>query len=243
MKKFTTYIPLEERIIFALDVPTSDEAMAWVKRLGNQIKFYKVGLQLFLSGGFEIVDWIIGQGHRLMLDLKFFDVPQTVGLAVAQLRDHGITFATVHGNRPIVRAANKAKGDIKLLAVTVLTSIGDGNTGELGQKETVKELVLLRGRQALELGCDGIVCSGLEVADLRNKLGKDFFIVTPGIRPSRGSKFREDDQKRITTAKQAIVSGADYLVVGRPISRSDYPESVVEELQEEISDALKELGV
>jgi orotidine-5'-phosphate decarboxylase len=241
MKKRTTHIPLEERIIFALDVPTSEEAVAWVKRLGNKIKFYKVGLQLFLSGGFEIVDWIIDQGFRLMLDLKFFDVPQTIGLAVAQLRDHKITFATVHGNRPILKAANEAKGDIKLLAVTVLTSIGDGETEEPGQEKTVKELVLFRGRHALELGCDGIICSGLEVADLRDELGKDFIIVTPGIRPSKGSKFREDDQKRITTARQAIASGADYLVVGRPISRSDYPELVVEDLQKEISDALNEL--
>jgi len=241
MKKRPTHIPLEERIIFALDVPTPEEAVAWVKRLGNKIRFYKVGLQLFLSCGFEIVDWITRQGFKLMLDLKFFDVPQTTALAVAQLRGHRITFATVHGDRPILKAANEAKGDIKLLAVTVLTSIGDRETGEPGQEKTVKELVLFRGRNALKLGCDGIICSGLEVADLRNELGKDFIIVTPGIRPSKSGRLPEDDQKRIATARQAIASGADYLVVGRPISRSDSPELVIEELQEEISDALNEL--
>jgi orotidine-5'-phosphate decarboxylase len=186
------------------------------------------------------IDKVFIDNFKQTHNLKNQFIVTTVG-RITQLKDHKITFATVHGNRPILKAANEAKGDIKLLAVTVLTSIGDGETEELGQKKTVKELVLFRGRYALELGCDGIICSGLEAADLRDELGKNFIIVTPGIRPSKGNKFRKDDQRRITTARQAIASGADYLVVGRPIRQSGYPELVVEELQKEISDALNEL--
>ena len=173
-------VPLRDRIIVALDVPASAEARAWVERLGDQVGFFKVGLELFLGAGFGIVDWIIGRGHRVMLDLKFFDVPQTVRRAVAQLNGRGISFATVHGNRPIVEAAVEARGDLKLLAVTVLTSFGQDEAKEMGSEKPVEDLVLSRAAQAVELGCDGIVCSPLEAAMLRRRLGDDFWIVTPG---------------------------------------------------------------
>ncbi len=233
-------IPMNERIIFALDVESPDLAKRLVERLESHIKFYKVGLQLFLAGWFPIVDWITARGHKVMLDLKFFDVPETVKLAVSQLRNRGVTFATVHsGNGPMLKTAAEVKGDVKILAVTVLTSIGEEDLKDLaGAHGTVEDLVISRARRALASGVDGVVASGLEAASLRRELGNDFLIVTPGIRPA-GSGSR-DDQRRIITAGKAIAAGADHVVVGRPIRDATDPISVVEAMQQEV---VRELGV
>jgi orotidine-5'-phosphate decarboxylase len=234
-------IPLNERIIFALDVASVQLAETWVERLESHIKFYKVGLQLFLAGWFHIVDWLLKRNHKVMVDLKFFDVPETVKLAVGQLRDRGVTFTTVHGNDPILRAAVEAKADVKILAVTVLTSFGQEDMEEmLGAPVNIEDLVYARARRALDLGCDGVVSSGLEAGRLRSKLGENFLVVTPGIRPGINRETEQDDQKRIVTAREAIENGADYVVVGRPISTAADPIAVVESMQADILVALKQ---
>ncbi len=231
-------IPLNERIIFALDVDTYGAAEQWVDRLGEQIKFFKVGLQLFLAGGFPVVDMITARGHKVMVDLKFFDVPETVKLAVKQLRNKGVTFATVHGNGAIIQAAVEEKNELKILAVTVLTSFDESDMIEMGCTKTVKDLVLIRAKKALTAGCDGVVSSGIEANDLRNNLGEKFLIVTPGIRPGKNDEVEEDDQRRITTAQDAIIQGADHVVVGRPIRDAVDPIEVVSSMQNEISRGL-----
>ncbi|OGQ98751.1 MAG: orotidine 5'-phosphate decarboxylase [Deltaproteobacteria bacterium RIFOXYD12_FULL_57_12] len=235
----TKKIPLEERIILALDVERPDLARELVVRTESHIRFYKVGLQLFLAAGFDIVDWLAKRGHKVMLDLKFFDIPETVKLAVRQLNDRGVTLATVHGNDPIIRAAVEAKGGVKLLAVTVLTSFGEEDLRAMGMTGSVADLVYLRARRALELGCDGIVSSGLEVGRLRQGLGEKLLIVTPGIRPGANILEERDDQKRIVTARRAVADGADYVVVGRPISKAAEPLAVIAALQAEIRKALE----
>jgi orotidine-5'-phosphate decarboxylase len=231
-------IPLNERIILALDVENADQAKELVRKTESHINFYKVGLQLFMASWFEIVDWLSARGHKVMVDLKFFDIPETVKLAVAQLNNRGVTFTTIHGNDPIIRAAVEAKGDITLLAVTVLTSFGHEDMQAMGMTQSIEDLVYFRAKRALELGCDGVVSSGLEAKRLRDKLGKKLLIVTPGIRPGANIEESEDDQQRIITAKRAITDGADYLVVGRPISKAADPVAVIASLQKEIKQGL-----
>lgn len=236
----TKDIPLEERIIFALDVDSHEAAVSWVSRLEGHIHFYKVGLQLFLAGWFTTVDEIVRRGHKVMVDLKFFDIPETVRLAVRQLRNRNVTFATVHGNDPILEAAAAEKGDLKILAVTALTSFGEEDMREMfGAPVNIEDLVLSRARRALKLGCDGVVSSGLEAKRLRDHLGDRLLIVTPGIRPGANREERMDDQKRIVTAGQAMADGADYVVVGRPISSAGDPIEAVETMQREIERALR----
>jgi orotidine-5'-phosphate decarboxylase len=231
-------IPIDERIILALDVERPEQAKELVKKTESHLNFYKVGLQLFMAGWFDIVDWISSRGHKVMLDLKFFDIPETVKLAVAQLNNRGVTFATIHGNDPIIRAAVEAKGDVTLLAVTVLTSFGLEDLQAMGMTQSVEDLVYFRARRALELGCDGVVSSGLEAKKLRDKLGTKLLIVTPGIRPGLNLCDQQDDQQRIITAGQAVADGADYLVVGRPITKAPDPVTVINMLQEEIKQGL-----
>ncbi|UCD66164.1 MAG: orotidine-5'-phosphate decarboxylase [Deltaproteobacteria bacterium] len=231
-------IPLNERIILALDVESPEQAKKLVQKTESHINFYKIGLQLFMASWFEIVDWLSARGHKIMLDLKFFDIPETVKLAVTQLNNRGVTFATIHGNDPIIRAAVEAKGDLSLLAVTVLTSFGQEDMQAMGMTKSIDELVYYRAKRALELGCDGVVSSGLEVPRLREGLGEKLLLVTPGIRPGVNIYDQKDDQQRIVTAKQAIVDGADYLVVGRPISKAVDPIGVITSLQDEIRQGL-----
>ncbi|MDW7774598.1 MAG: orotidine-5'-phosphate decarboxylase [Desulfobulbaceae bacterium] len=228
-------IPLDERIIFALDFADPRVAGEWVGKLDRNIRFFKVGLQLFLAGGWPVIDNIIDRGCKVMLDLKFFDIPETVRLAVQQLRNRNVTFATVHGNRPIIEAAVAEKGGMKILAVTVLTSFDESDMREMGFTGSVRDLVLIRSRKALELGCDGVVSSALEAEPLRNELGENFLVVTPGIRPGLNRDVEKDDQKRVATAQQAIRDGADYVVIGRPISTSPDPLYTVQTIQEEIA--------
>lgn len=233
------HIPLNERIIFALDVDSHESAVRWIDHLESHIRFYKVGLQLFLADWFHTVDEITRRGHKVMVDLKFFDIPETVRLAVRQLKHRGVTFATVHGNNPILEAAAGEKDGLKILAVTVLTSFGVEDMKEMfGAPVDIKKLVLSRARRALQLNCDGVVSSGLEAKELRRDLGQNFLVVTPGIRPGVNREEPMDDQKRIVTAGEAIANGADHVVVGRPISNAADPIAVVEMMQSEIERAL-----
>jgi orotidine-5'-phosphate decarboxylase len=226
-------IDSKERLIFALDFESNDTAKEMVDKLGDAITFYKLGLELFMAGGYiEMVNWLAAREKKVFVDLKFFDVPQTVGSAVRQLKDKGATFATVHGNDEILRYAVKEKGDLKILAVTVLTSLDKKDLGDLGFKCDVEELVLSRARRALDLGCDGVISSGLEAQALRNHLGENFLIVSPGIRPLDNT---QDDQKRTVDVEEAFFNGADYIVVGRPIKLADDPQRAACDMQDRIS--------
>ena len=225
-------IPLRERLIFALDLPTADEAQQMVDTLGESVQFYKLGLELFMAGGyFELVRALIAQGKKVFVDLKFFDVPQTVERAVRRLDGRSVSFTTVHGNDAILEAACSAKGDTKILAVTVLTSLDVGDLKDLGFQCEPKELVLSRARRALAIGCDGVISSGLEAADLRRELGDRLLIVTPGIRPVANV----DDQKRVVSVEQAFLNGADYIVVGRPIKNAPDARQAAEDIQQTIA--------
>lgn len=234
-------IPLNERVIFALDFAEPGLAKEWVKRLDNNIRFFKVGLQLFLAGGWPVVDYIIDRGHRVMLDLKFYDIPQTVHLAVEQLQNRNVDFATIHGSKSIIEAAVAGKTDMKLLAVTVLTSFDESDMEEMGFTGQVSDLVLARARKAKEAGCDGVVCSALEAKSVRKGLGQDFLIVTPGIRPASGKESAKGDQKRVAAPGQAILNGANHVVIGRPISQSPDPLKTIELIQEDIAGAVESL--
>jgi orotidine-5'-phosphate decarboxylase len=230
------HIPLKERIILALDVDDTETAKEWVKKTESCLCYYKVGLQLFMAGWFSTVDWLVDRGHKVMLDLKFFDIPETVRLAVAQVKKHGVSLVTAHGNDTILKAALTEKGDLGLLAVTVLTSFGEEDLRAMGMTKSVEDLVYFRAKRALELGCDGVVSSGMEAERLRRDLGDKLLLVTPGIRPGRNRP--EDDQKRVMTARRAIAAGADHLVIGRPITKADDPIGVIRSLQQEISEGL-----
>ena len=234
----TKNISLDKRIIFALDLETPEEARAWVEKLESRVKFFKVGLQLFLAGGFDIVEWILKRGSEVMLDLKFFDVPQTVASAVKQVGGRGVSFTTVHGNDAILRAAAEAKQGVKILAVTVLTSLDQGDLNDLGFQCSPEELVLSRARRALQVGCDGVVSSGLEAPKLRKELGGNFLVVVPGVRPVEN---RADDQKRVVTVRDAFLNGADYVVIGRPLKQTADPLALAVEMQQQIQDALNDI--
>ena len=223
-------IPRRERLIFALDVPTVAEAKAFVERLGDSVQFYKIGLQLFMAGGyFELIQWLKAKNKQVFTDLKFFDVPETVKSAVMQLKPHGVTFATVHGNDEILKAAVEAQSGVKILAVTVLTSLDQHDLTDLGFECDVESLVLSRAKRALQIGCAGVISSGLEAPRLREHLGQQFLIVSPGIRPVENKTV--DDQKRVVDVEQAFRNGADYIVVGRPIRRAADPRATAEEIQ------------
>ncbi len=227
-------IPARERLILALDVPDATAARALVRQLGESVCFYKLGLELFMSGGyFELIEWLQGQDKRIFCDLKFFDVPETVARAVRQLKDRGIDFATVHGNDGMLEAAAREKGGLKILAVTLLTSLDRGDLDDLGFQCAPEALVLSRARRALKLGCDGVISSGLEAAALRYELGSRFLVVVPGIRPVENRP--EDDQKRVVTVAEAFRNGADHIVVGRPIHRAADPRGAAELIQSEIA--------
>lgn len=229
-----TGIDTRERLIVALDVPDAGEARRLVERLGDSACFYKLGLELFMAGGyFELVDWLLGRGCRVFVDLKFFDVPETVRRAVKRLSGHGVDFATVHGNDAMMAAAAAAKGELRILAVTVLTSLDDGDLRDLGFACDVESLVLSRARRAVELGCDGVVASGQEAAKLRAALGTGFLIVSPGIRPTASA----DDQKRVVSVEQAFRDGVDYIVVGRPIRDAADPQAAARDIQSRIAAA------
>ena len=227
-------IPGTERLIVALDVADAAAAKALVEQLGDAVRFYKIGLELFMAGGyFELLHWLVAKGKKVFVDLKFFDVPETVRSAVRALSGSGATFATVHGNQAIMEAAAKDKGDLKILAVTVLTSLDRGDLDDLGFACDVDKLVLSRARRALETGVDGIVSSGLEAPMIRRELGGKLLVVTPGIRPVENRPA--DDQKRTVDVAQAFANGADYIVVGRPIRQASDPRAAAEAIQRTIA--------
>ncbi|MGH8204350.1 MAG: orotidine-5'-phosphate decarboxylase, partial [Steroidobacteraceae bacterium] len=204
-------IPARERLIFAMDVPGADAARRLTDQLGDSVSFYKLGLELFMSGGaFELLDWMVGRGKKVFLDLKLFDVPATVAAAVRSLNNRGVTFATVHGNQAIMEAAAGAADGVGVLAVTVLTSLDRGDLDDLGFQCDVEELVLSRARRALAAGCAGVVSSGLEAKMLRAGVDDRLIVVTPGIRPVENRPV--DDQKRVVGVAEAFGNGADYIV-------------------------------
>jgi len=232
-------IPAAERLIVALDVPTAPEARALVAQLSDSVRFYKIGMELLMAPGFfELLDWLKAEDKKVFVDLKFFDIPETVARAVKNLSERGADFCTIHGNQSIMEAAAKAKsGHTKVLAVTALTSLDQGDLNDLGFQCDVAELVLSRARRALQAGCDGVVSSGLEVERLRREAPQELICVTPGIRPVENRV--EADQKRIMTPTAAIKAGADYLVVGRPIRDAADPRAMALTIQNEIAEALR----
>ena len=197
--------------------------------------FYKIGLELMMTGGyFELLDWLLEKDKKVFCDLKFFDIPATVASAVRVLKDRGATFLTVHGNQSIMEAAAEEKGDtLKVLGVTVLTSLDRGDLDDLGFACDVDELVLSRARRALEAGCDGVISSGLEVPQLREEVDPRLLVVTPGIRPVDNKP--EGDQKRVVTVEKAFANGADYIVIGRPIRDAESPRAAAEAVQAKIA--------
>lgn len=227
-------IQRRERLIVALDVPAPEAARDLAERIGDAACFYKIGLELFTSGGyFELLQWLRARGNKVFADLKLFDIPETVRRAVANLRGRGVTFATVHGDRSIMQAAASAKGDVRILAVTVLTSMGRADLQEMGYAGTVEDLVLARARSAHEAGCDGVIASGLEAPMLKAEFGNRLLVVTPGIRAAAGRP--QDDQQRTVGAAQAFANGADYIVVGRPIRDAADPRAAAQAIQHTIA--------
>jgi len=211
-------IRIEDRLIFALDFPEVSEAKKIVTELDDSVNFYKIGMELLMTGQyFELLNWLTAKNKKVFVDLKFFDVPETVGRTIARLSDYGATFATIHGNQALMEKAVENKNNLKILAVTALTSLDRGDLDDLGFDCNVKDLVISRAKRAFEAGCDGIVSSGLEVPFIREHVDNKLIAVTPGIRPVAN----DDDQKRVVDVATAFMSGSDYIVVGRPIKNAD----------------------
>ena len=227
-------IPRAERLIVALDVADAKQARALAEKLGDAVRFYKVGLELASTEGyFELIAWLTARGNKVFADLKLHDIPETVRRAVANLRGRGATFLTVHGHRSVMEVAAREKGAMKILAVTVLTSFDQRDLDEMGATKSVEQLVLSRAKGAVESGCDGVIASGLEAAKLKAEFGKRLLVVTPGIRPAEARPA--DDQKRTVDVAQAFANGADYIVVGRPIRDAVDPRAAAESIQDTIA--------
>jgi orotidine-5'-phosphate decarboxylase len=229
-------IDFRDRLIVALDVDTITEARQLVKRLDGTVSFFKIGLQLQLAAGLDLIKELIAEGKKVFLDYKYFDIDETVKNAVAQVASYGVSFLTVHGNGKIIRAAVEGRGnsDLKILSVTVLTSLDHYDIKDLGFDCSVEELVLHRAKRALEAGCDGVIASPKEIQSIREIAGIGLLIVTPGIRPQ---KARIDDHKRWASPATAIQDGADYLVVGRPIRNAPDPKAAAENIIFEMQEA------
>jgi orotidine-5'-phosphate decarboxylase len=225
------------RLILALDLPHVEAAQRLVAQLEGEVRFFKVGLAMQLAPGVnEFVASLMAGGKRVFLDYKYFDVPETVRKAVTRAAGMGVSFLTVHGPESSLEAAAAARGssDLKLLAVTVLTSMDQKDVWDMGLRlEPVKlqELALLRARRAKEAGCDGVIASGQEARPIKEICGEDFLVVTPGIRPAGAA---QDDQKRVSTPAGALQAGADYLVVGRPITEAANPKLAAEKILAEM---------
>ena len=226
-----------DRLIFALDVPEASRAKELVLELGDSVSFYKIGMELMMTGDyFSLLDWLVENDKKVFVDLKLFDVPATVSKAVKRLSQRGAYFTTIHGNQSMMDAAAAEKGNLKVLAVTALTSLDQGDLDDMGFKCDVKELVISRAKRALSSGCDGIVASGLELEHIRTEVDQKLLIVTPGIRPVENRPT--DDQKRVVSVEQAFERGADYIVVGRPIQNADSPRESAEKIQASIQATL-----
>lgn len=220
-------------IIIALDVESAAEARSLVTRLGDSVSFYKVGMELYAAAGMEFVRQLVGQDKHVFLDMKFYDIGETVKRAVAQVARSGVRFLTVHGSGAVMRAAVAGRGDsqLKLLAVTVLTSFDESDLADLGYSCPVRDLVALRVRKAMEAGIDGLVCSPLEAAEVRRLAGPKAILVTPGVRSAGAGK---GDQKRVATPAEALRDGANYLVIGRQVTRAEDPRAEVLKICDEI---------
>jgi len=227
-----------ERLIVALDVSSIAEAEALVARLGEAVSFYKIGYQLAFAGGIDFARVLASAGKQIFLDLKLHDIGNTVARGVESVARLGASFLTVHAYPQTMHAAVDArKGtNLRLLAVTVLTSYDDADLAAAGYDFTVPELVAVRAGQARDVGIDGLVCSALEVETLRPLLGPGMLLVTPGIRPADADV---GDQKRVTTPAAAIAAGADYLVVGRPVIAAPDPKAAADAIVAEIAQAAR----
>ena len=232
-----TAIAPRDRLIVALDLPGVEQAEAMIGRLGDSVTFYKIGYQLAYAGGLSLVRQLEATGKKVFVDLKLHDIGNTVARGVESLKGLGATFLTVHAYPQTMKAAVEARGHSgpKILAVTVLTSYDDSDLRTAGYRTSVAELVAARARQAKALGVDGLVCSPEEAAALREIVGAGMSLVTPGIRPVGSAT---GDQKRIMTPARAISEGADYLVVGRPVTEAADPKAAAEAVQAEIAQAL-----
>lgn len=222
-----------ERLIVALDMESKDEALQLVADLGEAVSFYKVGWIRLLDGGLQFVGNLTDQGKSVFVDLKGFDIQETVRAAVKQIREQGASFVTVHGNAACVEAAKQAAGpDLKVLAVTILTSLSRKDVHEIyGIDEDLSDVVVKMAKFLMEKGCDGVISSPEEALRLRQELTPDFLIVTPGIRADGSS---DDDHKRSGNPRQAIADGADYLVVGRPIYTAVDPRAAALDIIQDI---------
>ena len=227
-----------EKLIVALDYWNIEDARKLVRELDGEVSFYKVGLGLQLVGGNEFARELIAEGKRVFLDYKYYDIAETVQRAVAQAAELKITFLTVHGVASIMKAAVAGRGnsDMKVLGVTVLTSMDAEDIKEMGFECSVEDIVVARAKRALEVGVDGVIASALEVAELRKQTSNKLMIVSPGIRPSGGARH---DQKRVATPFEAMRAGADYLVLGRPIYAADNPKAAAQAIIQEMADALR----
>lgn len=228
-----------ERLIFALDAPGRDPALAWVDRLGDAVDFYKIGMELLASGDyFTVLDELARREKKVFVDLKFFDIPATVAGVIRGLSRWPVTFATIHGwHAGMMRAAAEARdGDLRLLAVTVLTSMDGNDLKKLGISGETTDIVVERAWAAKAAGIDGVIASGQEAGLIRAACGADFSIVCPGIRP--GGPVG-DDQKRTVGVAEAFARGADAIVVGRPISQATDPRAAAEAIQLEIASSIK----
>jgi len=231
-------ISTKDRLIFALDVAEVDQAKTLVNELADAVRFYKIGMELMMTGEyFDLLDWLVKNQKKVFVDLKLFDVPATVSKAVRRLSQRGAYFTTIHGNQGMMEAAAAEKGDLKILAVTALTSLDEGDIKDLGFACDVQKLVVSRARRALSSGCDGIVASGMELEYIRNEVSDKLLIVTPGIRPVENR--HTDDQKRIVSVEQAFQRGADHIVVGRPIKNAANPRQAAELIQEIIVNSIE----
>lgn len=232
-----THPTAKDRLIVALDMPTLEEAQRLVATLGDSVSFYKVGLELLFSGGLELARALKTDGKRVFLDMKLLDIGNTVERAVANATEFGVDFLTVHGHDlKTLRAAvtGRGKSPLKLLAVTVLTNLTADDLSQQGSSLSPSDLVQRRALLARESGFDGVIASGQEAGRIRQAVGPNFLIVTPGIRLTGSAT---DDQERITTPDHAIASGADYIVVGRPITQADDPKMVAATFINHIRDA------
>jgi orotidine-5'-phosphate decarboxylase len=220
-------------LIIALDFESAEKARELVTRLGDSVSFYKVGLELYTAAGMSFVRELAAQGRQVFLDLKLYDIGETVKRAVAQVAASGAAFTTVHGSRAVMRAAVEGRGGspLKLLAVTVLTSFDQDDLADLGYPCAVADLVALRVRKAMAAGIDGLVCSPLEAAAVRAIAGPQAILVTPGVRSAGAGK---GDQKRVATPAEALRDGANYLVMGRQVTRAADPRAEVARILEEI---------
>ncbi len=238
-----TTVRANERLILALDVATVDEAERLLGRVGDDVSVVKVGLELFTLAGPRFVHRLREGGKHVFLDLKFLDIGETVCRAARQAADMGVAFLTIHADRKALEGAVKARGErrsgMKILAVTVLTSTGTKDLQEAGIQMAIPDLVVARARLASELGCDGVVASGEEPQLIRQQVGRNLVIVTPGIRAEKGSR---DDHARVSTPGSAIAAGSDYLVVGRPIRDAPDPRAAAQAIIGEMQAAFDKRG-